>query len=129
MNVDDIIYISLLLFSMAFGYYYRPIKDKDRKKWIGTGAGVLIILMVSGVHILHNLITLIVNSIIILFLDKRYCLFGYNWMEMNHFVFADIAMLSVSFFRFVICSFFVLPHILVFHIHRLTRISYKCCSH
>lgn len=81
MNVDDIIYISLLLFSMGFGYYYRPIKDKNRKKWIGTAAGVLIILLVSGVHIVHNVITVIVNSFIILFLDKRYCVFRFNCMK------------------------------------------------
>lgn len=71
MNVDDIIYLSLLLFSMGFGYYYRPIKDKQTKKWIGTAVGIFIVLVVSGVHILHNVITVIVNSFIILFLDKR----------------------------------------------------------
>lgn len=72
MNIDDIIYLSLLLFSMGFGYYYRPIKYKNQKKWIGTAAGLFIVAAVSGTHYLHHLITVLVNSFIILFLDKRY---------------------------------------------------------
>lgn len=73
MNVDDIIYLSLLLFSMGFGYIYRPIRDPVRKKWIGTAAGLFIVLTVSGIHILHNVITVLVNCFIILHLDKRKC--------------------------------------------------------
>lgn len=81
MNLDDIIYLSLLLFSMGFGYYYRPIKEKEKKKWIGTAAGVFIILVVSGIHILHNIITVIVNSLIILFLDKRYSQYNIFYLK------------------------------------------------
>ncbi|CAH1098508.1 unnamed protein product [Psylliodes chrysocephalus] len=73
MNVDDIIYLSLLVFSMGFGLYYRKITNVENKRLLGAGLGFVIAFIVSGFHILHILITTLINACIILFIDKRKC--------------------------------------------------------
>ncbi|EFA08021.2 lysophospholipid acyltransferase 7 [Tribolium castaneum] len=73
MNYDDVVYLCLLFFSIAFGYYYRTIKDKDLKKNVGTAVGLCITLIVSGIHILHSFVTVFVNILIILFVNKKQC--------------------------------------------------------
>lgn len=71
MNLDDVIYLSLLIFSIAFGYVYRPIRNAEKKKLVGTAAGIFIILVVSGFHILHNVIVVLANAFIVLFISPR----------------------------------------------------------
>lgn len=71
MNFDDIIYLSLLIFSIVFGYYYRTVQQIEEKKKIGTIVGLIIVFVVSGFHIIHPLITVFVNACVILFIDKR----------------------------------------------------------
>ncbi|XP_063904142.1 lysophospholipid acyltransferase 7 [Zophobas morio] len=73
MNFDDVIYLSLLFFSIGFGYYYRTIKDQDLKKNVGTIVGILLTFIVSGVHILHSFVTILVNTLIILYVNKKQC--------------------------------------------------------
>lgn len=72
MDWDDIVYLALLISSIAFGYVYRPIEDKQTKRYVGTAAGLFIVLVVSGVHVVHTLIFILVNSFIILHTDRRY---------------------------------------------------------
>lgn len=71
MNFDDIIYLSLLFLSIGVGYVYRPIRNAEKKKQLGTALGLLIVLTVSGVHILHNFFFVLINAFIILKIDKR----------------------------------------------------------
>ncbi|KAJ8913222.1 hypothetical protein NQ315_016165 [Exocentrus adspersus] len=73
MIVEDLIYLSLLLFSMGFGVYYRTIENPDSKKKIGALVGFFIVFIVSGFHSLHVLISTFVNACIILYTDKRKC--------------------------------------------------------
>lgn len=73
MNKDDIVYLSLLIFSIIFGVFYQKINNTVAKKKVGTLIGLLIIFTVSGVHILHPLITFLVNAFIITKLDPRIC--------------------------------------------------------
>ncbi|RZC27664.1 lysophospholipid acyltransferase 7 [Asbolus verrucosus] len=73
MNVDDVVYLGLLFFSIGFGYYYRQIGDRNVKKNVGTIVGLLITLVVSGFHILHILITVFINACIILYINKKQC--------------------------------------------------------
>lgn len=72
MSYDDIIYLSLLFFSIGVGYFYRTIQGTTAKKIVGTSLGLFIILVVSGFHIIHNLIFILINSVIILETNKRY---------------------------------------------------------
>lgn len=71
MEWDDIIYISLLIFSIGFGHIVRKINHLELKKWICTIVGLLIAYLVSGLHILHPLITTLVGILLIKLGDKR----------------------------------------------------------
>lgn len=66
MNADDVIYISLLLGCIGFGYFYRRLDGKiSQKKWIGSAIGCALILIVSGLHVAHIVITFTISSLII----------------------------------------------------------------
>ncbi|KAF5285875.1 hypothetical protein FQA39_LY04336 [Lamprigera yunnana] len=72
MDFDDVIYILLLFLCIGVGYFYRQIENTEHKKWIGSGIGLFIILLVSGYHIWHPLVIFFVNACIILILPKSY---------------------------------------------------------
>lgn len=67
MSVDDIIYIFLLLGCIGFGYFYRRLDKSNvsRKRWIGSAVGLSLIVIVSGLHTAHILITFSVSALII----------------------------------------------------------------
>lgn len=71
MNLEDIIYLALLIFTIVFGYYYRALTDPALKRNVGTAVGLFVVFMVSGVHIIHPIITTIIGALIILYVDKR----------------------------------------------------------
>ncbi|XP_018561816.1 lysophospholipid acyltransferase 7 [Anoplophora glabripennis] len=73
MIVEDIIYLSLLFFSMGFGVYYRTIENPDLKKKVGALIGFVIVFIVSGFHCLHVAVSTLINACIILYTDKRKC--------------------------------------------------------
>ncbi|XP_019871648.2 lysophospholipid acyltransferase 7 [Aethina tumida] len=85
MNLEDIIYLALLIFTIVFGYYYRALTDPALKRNVGTAVGLFVVFMVSGVHIIHPIITTIIGALIILYVDKRKChlvcfLFGFIYI-------------------------------------------------
>ncbi|GJQ81851.1 hypothetical protein Trydic_g9878 [Trypoxylus dichotomus] len=98
MSYDDIVYLSLLFFCIALGYFYRQIKSAEQKKWLGTGAGLVVVLIVSGVHIIHSLVTYLINAIIILLVNKRKC----------HLVSFTFSFLYLFFFRSTV--YFGIPY-------------------
>lgn len=73
MNVDDVIYIALLLGCIAFGSIYRHLNNDrvNRKRWIGSAVGLLIVIIVSGFHVVHILLSFAVSTLIILAFDVR----------------------------------------------------------
>ncbi|XP_054282737.1 lysophospholipid acyltransferase 7-like [Macrosteles quadrilineatus] len=71
MEWDDIVYLSLLFSCIGFGHFLRQIKDKECRKWVATAFGFTIVFIASGRHILHPLFTVLVNSLIILYGNKR----------------------------------------------------------
>uniref|UniRef100_A0A1B6C1Y2 Lysophospholipid acyltransferase 7 n=1 Tax=Clastoptera arizonana TaxID=38151 RepID=A0A1B6C1Y2_9HEMI len=71
MEWDDIIYLLLLFSSIGFGYIFRQIKDNNNRKWLASSVGFLIVLIVSGKHILHPIFCMIINSLIIKYCNKR----------------------------------------------------------
>lgn len=75
MDINDVIYIVLLILSIGFGYVFKNIEDKNSRKWVSSSIGFLLVLIVSGVHILHPILCTIVCSIIIVYTDKR-CVAG-----------------------------------------------------
>ncbi|XP_063223459.1 lysophospholipid acyltransferase 7 isoform X1 [Bacillus rossius redtenbacheri] len=73
MNNDDLIYASLLLFSITFGYFIRLFKERELRKWVSTLVGLLLVFVVSGFHIVHPLICTLINALIIVNMDKTTC--------------------------------------------------------
>ncbi|KAK7071075.1 Lysophospholipid acyltransferase 7 [Halocaridina rubra] len=73
MNFDDIVYLSLLIGCIAFGEVYRKLGSSEARKWIGTIVGLGVVLVVSGIHILHPIFLTVTNICILHFLDKRLC--------------------------------------------------------
>lgn len=71
MEWDDIVYLVLLLFSIGIGYVFRQIEDKETRKWLSSGLGFLLVLIVSGKHIMHPIICTAINAFIILATDRR----------------------------------------------------------
>lgn len=88
MNADDIVYLSLLLASIAFGQLYRQLKCQEARKWVGTSVGLGLIVIVSGIHILHPLF-LTGTNILILFCTKKsvchFVSFGWSFMYLLFF--------------------------------------------
>lgn len=71
MEWDDVVYLILLFFSIGFGFIYRKIEDTEIRKLVGTLVGLGIIVITSGIHILHIFIFTIVNILIILLSNRR----------------------------------------------------------
>lgn len=98
MNVDDFIYLFFLFLSIGLGPYYRKLPDVRTKKKFGALVGFLIILMVSRLHVIHILITILVNTAIILHVSKRHC----------HLVSFTFSFLYLIFFRTT--AYFGIPY-------------------
>lgn len=73
MLLDDIIYITLLCLSVAIGPLIRNVPNKYFRRLFSTVAGILIVLIVSGKHIIHPLFVTFVNALIVLLVNKRLC--------------------------------------------------------
>lgn len=71
MEWDDIVYLFMLFSCIGFGHFLRQIKNKRSQKCVATAFGFLIVFIASGRHILHPLITVLVNSLIIIYGNKR----------------------------------------------------------
>ncbi|XP_045772314.1 lysophospholipid acyltransferase 7-like [Maniola jurtina] len=56
-NKNDIIYLSLLLFSVFIGPYYRKLSTVDSKKWAGSILGIVLIIIVSGYSAAHPILS------------------------------------------------------------------------
>lgn len=74
MDWDDVVYLLLLFSSIGFGYIYPSLgANVAQRKWIGTATGLAVVLLVSGIHVIHSFITFAVNAAIILVFPKRIC--------------------------------------------------------
>jgi len=72
MNQDDIIYVILLLASVAFSALYRYIEPDNRKR-VGFVVGLFLSAVVSKYHLVHLVFSVFASACIILCLNKRIC--------------------------------------------------------
>lgn len=56
MEYDDIVYVVVLIASIVFGFVFQNIENRENKKWLSTGLGLLVTLLVCGVHSAHSII-------------------------------------------------------------------------
>ncbi|XP_011554803.3 lysophospholipid acyltransferase 7 [Plutella xylostella] len=83
-NKNDIIYLSLLLFSVGIGPHYRYLSPVSIKKWVGSILGLLLIFIVSGYNALHPILSATIGLLAIKASTVKYChivtfffMFGY----------------------------------------------------
>ncbi|CAH0719432.1 unnamed protein product, partial [Brenthis ino] len=83
-NLNDIVYLSLLLFSVFIGPYYRKLKTIEAKKWAGTILGLSLIVTVSGYSSVHPILSGLLGILAIKAATIKYChvvtfflMFGY----------------------------------------------------
>jgi len=62
---DDIIYVGLLLVSIAFGKITRQIPNTPVRKWTSSLFGLGIVVLVSGWSTLHPLFSVVIHSVLI----------------------------------------------------------------
>ncbi|XP_046398340.1 lysophospholipid acyltransferase 7-like [Ischnura elegans] len=90
MDSDDVIYIGLLLLCIVFGHFYRTFfEDVYHRKWISTIFGLALIHAVSGNHIIHPILCVLINAVIITRVHYKYC----------HIVSFVVSFLYLIFFR------------------------------
>ena len=75
---DDIVYVSLLLVSIAYGKVTRSIRDTQARKWASSLFGLAIVIVVSGWHVLHPIASVIVHCLLIKFSPSG-CVHGINF--------------------------------------------------
>ncbi len=72
MAADDLVYIGLLIFSIPFGHLIKVTDGHQRKQFISFAVGLCIVVIVSGLHTAHSLLTVFVNVAIVKLLSPRY---------------------------------------------------------
>lgn len=72
---NDVIYVLLLLLSIAIGPFYRKIDEPRAKQWAATLIGFALVVCVSGLSVLHPIIIVLVNATIITSLSWKYELY------------------------------------------------------
>ncbi len=71
MDWNDFIYASLLLFSVLFGHVLKSVEAGRKRQIVSSVVGVALVLIVCGKHGLHSLVTVLVNSVIVLLISPR----------------------------------------------------------
>ncbi|KAG1707499.1 Lysophospholipid acyltransferase 7 [Nymphon striatum] len=72
-SFKDIIYMSVLVSTICVGHFVRKIQDRNLRKWAYSIIGFIVVLLVSGRHIVYSIALVFFNYLIILFVDRRIC--------------------------------------------------------
>ncbi|EDV59075.1 lysophospholipid acyltransferase 7 [Drosophila erecta] len=62
MSIDDVIYVICLLACIGAGSYVRKIADEGQRKLVSTALGVVVVVIVSGLHSLHCFVSLALGT-------------------------------------------------------------------
>ncbi|KAH8357001.1 hypothetical protein KR200_011893 [Drosophila serrata] len=84
MSIDDVIYVICLLACIAAGSYVRKITNEEHRKLVSTALGVIVVVIVSGLHSLHCFASLALGTACVLLVHPSKChlvtffaMFGY----------------------------------------------------
>ncbi|XP_076656148.1 membrane bound O-acyltransferase domain containing farjavit [Halictus rubicundus] len=70
---SDVFYVVLLVACVFIGKVYRQIENVQAKQWACTSLGFLLTTIVSGSHVIHPVISTVINAIIITKLSPKKC--------------------------------------------------------
>lgn len=91
MNFEDVIYVTCLLTCIGAGNYVKKIRDETQRKFLSTGFGLLMVVIVSGWHSLHCLISTAIGSVAVIYIHPSKC----------HLVAFLVMFVYLTFFRLV----------------------------
>ncbi|KAH8263890.1 hypothetical protein KR038_009162 [Drosophila bunnanda] len=84
MSIDDVIYVICLLACIGAGSYVRKITNEEHRKLVSTALGVIVVVIVSGLHSLHCFASLALGTACVLLVHPSKChlvtfvaMFGY----------------------------------------------------
>ncbi|KAH8298330.1 hypothetical protein KR018_005367 [Drosophila ironensis] len=84
MSVDDVIYVICLLGCIGAGSYVKKLTDEGQRKLVSTALGVIVVVIVSGLHSLHCFASLALGTASVLLVHPSKChlttfvvMFGY----------------------------------------------------
>ncbi|KAH8327883.1 hypothetical protein KR067_001318 [Drosophila pandora] len=84
MSIDDVIYVICLLACIGAGSYVKKISDEGQRKLVSTALGVIVVVIVSGLHSLHCFASLALGTVSVLLVHPSKChlvtffvMFGY----------------------------------------------------
>ena len=67
---DDYIYLVMLVFSIAFGGVTRSIGNATLRKWTSSLVGLAIVVVVSGAHAVHPVLSFLIHTTLIFLSPK-----------------------------------------------------------
>lgn len=71
MSIDDVIYVICLLACIGAGSYVRKIANEEHRKLVSTTLGVIVVVIVSGLHSLHCFASLALGTACVLLVHPR----------------------------------------------------------
>lgn len=71
MSIDDVIYVICLLACIGAGSYVKKISDEGQRKLVSTALGVIVVVIVSGLHSLHCFASLALGTVSVLLVHPR----------------------------------------------------------
>ncbi|KAL7739461.1 hypothetical protein ACLKA6_011326 [Drosophila palustris] len=84
MSLDDVIYVICLLGCIGAGSYVKKIRDETQRKTVCSVLGILVVVIVSGFHSLHCVISVALGTASVLLVHPSKChlttfgvMFGY----------------------------------------------------
>ncbi|XP_053998705.1 lysophospholipid acyltransferase 7 [Hylaeus anthracinus] len=69
----DAIYVAILVSCVFAGSLYKKVEDVYVKQWISTILGFILATIVSGSHVIHPIISTVINAIIITKISPKKC--------------------------------------------------------
>lgn len=70
---DDILYVSLMVFSVPFGHFVKIRDGTENKQRLCSTVGLFMILVTCHFHVIHSLITTLINCLIVFLVSPRHC--------------------------------------------------------
>ena len=67
---DDHVYLVMLVFSIAFGGVTRSITNATLRKWTSSFVGLAVIVVVSGAHAVHPILSFLIHATLICVVPK-----------------------------------------------------------
>ena len=87
---DDVLYLGLLLASIAFGKATASLPAHTRKM-VSTSFGLALVFLVSGLHGLHCVVAAVLQCLLLLLFPKSFVHVASFWLQFSYLLFFRLA--------------------------------------